>query len=883
LITKLDNYKALSASSTEQLWKDADRWMSFLETSARLYKYSFKDQVMIHAQRPNAVACAEYDTWGREDIANRYVRRGSKGIALIDDSKDRTRLRYVFDFADTNARDGRSKEPFFWKITDENETLVTDTLNQRFGTQSDSIDTVITELAHKFAKENGKDYLGQIETEGTFLEELDDFNVQVEFEELLEKSIAYTLLSRCGFEPQAYFDRDDFAKLFNFNSIPAITALGTAVSYLSEQALRTIERTLKSFERSKQYERNDITQNNDGERDRISARRENADLSSQSDVGGERTAATRQVRTNEEEISQGEQEHDVSGNAPRRNVGRTFDGNRQDGEQQTGYDAAADDERSRRDGTAQSNRPNEMGGTDEQSETLSRGNNPFGAGLQLNTEEAVQTEETPNGTAFLMSEEKLYDILKHSDEMNLTKPEILNFFLDYEDSNRRKDLIKAAYGNRAVEFQFDGETVGYKKDGDGLRIWEGEFENRTSDIHLSWDLVQSFVADLIDKHEYIDVPVQSIEDDYFDIEPEQEESGQLQLSFFGDDEPIASKSLKQPKEKTPLIVGNTNTIEALRDEIMRGSGFADGKFRIDDYYRKNKPTNKEFADFLKKEYGIGGHSGNGDIGFVDHDSKGICIRIKTEDGEQPVNFNWNEVAKYTAELLDSHKYLTPDDIDSHIRQAQFAIARSVDGGTDDFHYKKAIDVLTKYGLLDKNAQLSKEMYHTEYPEISGKLVRMEVDAPIEMWERFAANGLVPNKDSIDKLMFESDGGDWNKFYIPDMFGNVWNSVNALDVLTPAEYMNMREVVSEAFAEQDKTKEFVAGLEEQPIMPEEDEYELKIGDKIELDDGKFQISDITTTPFGVDYEMRDLNSVYPKDTRIGYAEVTQGHDRLQRKA
>ena len=105
MITKLDNYKALSASSTEQLWKDADRWMSFLNTSARLYKYSFKDQVMIHAQRPNAVACAEYDTWGREDIANRFVKRGSKGIALIDDSKDRTRLRYVFDFADTNARE----------------------------------------------------------------------------------------------------------------------------------------------------------------------------------------------------------------------------------------------------------------------------------------------------------------------------------------------------------------------------------------------------------------------------------------------------------------------------------------------------------------------------------------------------------------------------------------------------------------------------------------------------------------------------------------------------------------------------------------------------------------------------------------------------------
>ena len=122
--TKLSEYKELSQRSTEQLWKDSEHWQSFLETSARLYKYSFKDQVMIHAQRPDAVACAEYDTWGRLEITNRFVNRGSKGIALIDDSKDKSKLRYVFDFADTGARDERSKEPFFCKINEENESLV---------------------------------------------------------------------------------------------------------------------------------------------------------------------------------------------------------------------------------------------------------------------------------------------------------------------------------------------------------------------------------------------------------------------------------------------------------------------------------------------------------------------------------------------------------------------------------------------------------------------------------------------------------------------------------------------------------------------------------------------------------------------------------------
>ena len=882
--TKLQMYQEVSEKATKRLWSDTDYFRSFLVTSARLYKYRFKDQMMIHDQRPNAVACAEYDTWGREDIANRFVKRGSKGIALIDDSKDKTRLRYVFDFADTNARDERSKEPFFWSITEENRQLVGNAL----GSSTGSIDSCLISKAHELARKYSADYSKELlnATNGTFLEELDDFNVQVEFEQLLETSLSYSLLSRCGYEPSAYFDEDDFRGIHDFNSTEAMTVLGTAVSDLSEQVLRTIERTLKDFEKEKFSEnqrfsenpslsasnkelggqipqeerkdfengRNDITKNNHGERNGIHSGRGNWDLSPEPERTRGRTDW--QVRNAPQEIPQGEPQPVLSGNADKGNAGRTSQGDRQDSEGQTGQNASRYDEVGGRDGAAQSDRPDEMGGIDEQHQALSRGNSSERADLQLNTEKAVQTEETPNGTAFLMPENKLYGILKHSDEMNLTKPEILTFFLEYEDSNRRKDLIKAAYGNRAVEFQLDGETVGYKKDGDGLRIWEGAFDERTSDVHLSWDLVQSFVADLIDKHEYIDVPVQ---EDFFDIEPEQEESGQVQLSLFGEDIPLVEKPTKA---KSSLFIGNVNTIEALRDEIMRGSGFVDGKFRIDDYYRKNKPTNKDFADFLKKEYGIGGHSGNGDIGFVDHDSKGICIRIKTEDGEQPVNFNWNEVAKYTAELLDSHKYLTHDDIDSHIRQAQYTIARSGDVGVDDFRYNKAVETLTKYGLLDKNAELSKEMYHTEYPEISGKLVRMEVDAPIDMWERLAANGLVPNKDSVDKLMFESDGGDWNKFYIPDMFGNVWNSVDALDVLTPAEYKDMQELVSEAFEHHNETKEVIAGLKEEPLMPEADEYELKIGDKIELDDGKFQISDITTTPFGVDYEMRDLNSAYP---------------------
>ena len=245
--TKLQLYQEVSEQASKRLWSDTDYFRSFLVTSARLYKYRFKDQIMIHDQRPNAVACAEYDTWGREDIANRFVKRGSKGIALIDDSKDKTRLRYVFDFADTSPRDDRSKEPFFWIITEENRQLVGNAL----GSSTGSIESCLIGKAHELAKQYSADYSKELfnATNGTFLEELDDFNVQVEFEQLLETSLSYSLLSRCGYEPSAYFDEDDFRGIHDFNSIEAMSVLGTAVSDLSEQVLRTIERTLKDFEK----------------------------------------------------------------------------------------------------------------------------------------------------------------------------------------------------------------------------------------------------------------------------------------------------------------------------------------------------------------------------------------------------------------------------------------------------------------------------------------------------------------------------------------------------------------------------------------------------------------------------------------------------------
>ena len=264
--TKLQLTQEILQKQIEGLWKSTDEYRSFLKTSSRLYKYSFKDQALIHAQRPDAVACAEFDTWSKENLMNRYIKRGSKGIALLTENNGYAKLRYVFDYSDTGARDERSKEPFLWQITDKNEQAVISSL----GTRANDTASAILEKSAQTVRDYSDNYMSELlgSVQDTFLEDLDELNISTEFERLLEASIAYTVLERCGYDAESIIDEDDFSKLYEFNSIEAMSVLGTAVSDLSEQLLRNIERTVKA-ERSKENERNnenDIAGNNDRER-----------------------------------------------------------------------------------------------------------------------------------------------------------------------------------------------------------------------------------------------------------------------------------------------------------------------------------------------------------------------------------------------------------------------------------------------------------------------------------------------------------------------------------------------------------------------------------------------------------------------------------------
>ena len=232
--TKAEMYAQMAEKVAVQLTGSWQEWAGFLTTAARLYKYPYHEQLMIYAQRPDATACAEYDLWN--DRMGRYVRRGSKGIALVDDSGDRPRLRYVFDISDTGTRE-HSRTPWLWTMNEEHTAPVMAMLERNYDVSGGDLAQQLADVAAKLAEEYWADHRRDILpiVDGSFLEEYDEYNIEVQFKSTAAVSITYALMSRCGLEPEQYFSHEDFMAIFDFNTPATVGALGTAVSQITSR------------------------------------------------------------------------------------------------------------------------------------------------------------------------------------------------------------------------------------------------------------------------------------------------------------------------------------------------------------------------------------------------------------------------------------------------------------------------------------------------------------------------------------------------------------------------------------------------------------------------------------------------------------------------
>ena len=374
--TKAEQYAQMADQVARQLTGSWQEWAGFLTTAARLYKYPFHEQMMIYAQRPDATACAEYDLWNNR--MGRYVRRGSKGIALVDDSGDRPRLRYVFDISDTGTRE-HSRTPWLWTLNEEHTAPVMAMLERNYDVSGGDLAQQLADVAAKLAEEYWADHRRDILpiVDGSFLEEYDEYNIEVQFKSAATVSITYALMSRCGLEPEQYFSHEDFMPIFDFNTPAVIGALGTAVSQANQQVLRQIGVTIQNYERAKSAERS-------------ATHGEQPDLHSERGLPDPRPAPERaadeapgQVRQDAQSVPEAAPAHPVQPAADDREAVPAPSGDRRDGEPAVGADDAPTGRGGGRDGGAESRRPDAVGGPDEHLQSPGRGDSDGGTYQQL--------------------------------------------------------------------------------------------------------------------------------------------------------------------------------------------------------------------------------------------------------------------------------------------------------------------------------------------------------------------------------------------------------------------------------------------------------------------------------------------------------------------
>ena len=374
--TKAEQYAQMADQVARQLTGSWQEWAGFLTTAARLYKYPFHEQMMIYAQRPDATACAEYDLWNNR--MGRYVRRGSKGIALVDDSGDRPRLRYVFDISDTGTRE-HSRTPWLWTLNEVHTAPVMAMLERNYDVSGGDLAQQLADVAAKLAEEYWADHRRDILpiVDGSFLEEYDEYNIEVQFKSAATVSITYALMSRCGLEPEQYFSHEDFMPIFDFNTPAVIGALGTAVSQANQQVLRQIGVTVQNYERAKSAERS-------------ATHGEQPDLHSERGLPDSRPAPERaageapgQVRPDAQSVPEAAPAHSVQPAADDREAVPAPSGDRRDREQPPRTDDAPAGRGGGRDGGAESRQPDAVGGPDEHLQSPGGGDSAGGTYQQL--------------------------------------------------------------------------------------------------------------------------------------------------------------------------------------------------------------------------------------------------------------------------------------------------------------------------------------------------------------------------------------------------------------------------------------------------------------------------------------------------------------------
>ena len=808
-MAKLENYVELAQQTMREISADGENWRAFLATASNVYKYGFYDQLMIYAQRPDATACASYEIWNQ--TMRRYVRRGAKGIALLDMMGDVPRYHYVFDAADTGMRKD-SRSPFVWTINEENGAAIGAMLEKEYEVSANrGLAGQLEEIAMQRVMDYWQEHQDELRdiVDGSLLMEYDELNLELAFRNTATTGVQYMLFSRCGLAEEHRFEPEDFATILEWNTPQALTALGTAVSEISEEVLRSIEREARNVERSRPY-----AELQNGER-----------LSDSRPENPGRTGDAGQVRQDAQGVSEGAQKDDVQQLAADGETDGASDGNRPDG-------GRAGEPRGQRDGggagrerSTEGTRPDGVGRRDEQPESAGRGNRTERAGVRLN----------PGQTSLF---ETITEYGEGADDRAVSAPSFISKALDTAlrfggngEDTRMELAFDAMIGKTNEEialrmktlchdgngFELDGRRFSVWFDPSGIQMAAGDRARYANNAQvISWTDAAKRVGALIEAGQF-GTQLENVEAPgtirrkvaerliYMYRDSTARENGYLSLMtdtplIFPDCVNHLSEKMEQPEFLHGLIrqmevfadavamqpdlmrfrfllpkdiLPRLRDLALARKELPEGEmllpdvrGFmtqdeidavltqnapiAGAASRIYQFFSAHHSTNEKL-EFLKNEYGIGGKMPgvSGEHGSSEsHDAKGIQLR---KSNCPDVLLKWNQVAERIDRLIHDGHYLKSDAPDRKEPEISFTPDVEAYKRLKDEHPRRLVGVRVDDTLLfyGEDAQTAAPLMDTRLFErdIPGMGTISVTGMPFGRWS-VAAKALTENGHGI---------------------------------------------------------------------------------------------------------------------------------------
>ena len=912
--SKTEEYLALAQRTANGLTRYWESWTDYLTTASRLYKYPFADQLMIYAQRPDATACADFDIWNNR--MNRYVRRGAKGIALLDESSGFPRLHYVFDVSDTGVR-RNSRDPEVWQYNDDLKQPVSEMLAATYGISGERVSQQLADVAGKLVADywdnNGEDIRAIVD--GSLLMDYDEAGVEMQFKSAAAISVTYTLLERCGLEPAGWFDKDDFQAIYNFSTPDSVYALGAAVSDMSREVLRNIERTVKTTIRRRNAERSQYEYEQQ-ERDLLDRR----GLPAPEPNPEPAPEAAGQVRQAAPDVSDEPSPGAVPHDASERESVPAPDGGGADGREPDAAEHGATSEAEP--GPGQSAEPTDVGAAHEQPESAGRGTGDDGADLQLSFLDApipteaqqiekidrAESEKTPS--AFVLSQAEIENELRrHGSGFAGGKQRIMALYQTQPDRKLRAKALAKEYGIGGHSHDFlDGSSGFVNHDGKGL-----EFDHYPDHqkVTLSWTQVEK----------YIDLMIQS---DRYLTDKEKEhraavQEAERQLPMLDGDAAAEYNALKEQYPNTLIgfelggyfLFYDKDAItvkEVFRSNLLSQEN-ALGKVKVTGFLRREwvAKSQKLWAEgnsiYLAGQGGDGTHHQTKYLREEDYLPIGIIIKLDGRDFRvDHVNFMFKSVSLQDMDLTNSGQPIFRVERLPNIRE----LYEQQQDEIIDVSPEKAVD----YKVGDEVVvDLPTRTIEGKIGYVGETDVRIDTSAHGQSWDNEVLNkqqfedGLRQNEPSqrVDEMLAqaetiykESKVPEYERFSVREVVGGtsplfaIWDDLNEGYYANDngmAQFPDKEQAESYCTALKKETDERTAAdwlavekakflAENEPVLALPKERDYRVGDTIRLDGKDFTIETVGT----LNIQLRDPDEVYP----VARSESKENLERLLRQ-